>query len=466
MKQNRLLGGTFFAAAIGSFALLGAVVAMNNDNSNDASTTPQLPDSPVTGTPGTYIPGKADGETLHKARLDLAERLGIDPSQIRLVSTSAAGWDGCLGVVDPAASCLQIFLVGTIATFDVGGPASHVMYRYHIGDGRFVATDFLGEGITITDGVPVPAEMTLDANAMLAEYVRQDLAPRLGVDIAEVQVTSNLPVLFSNLCLGFQSSPDQACAEALAEGAIILLDVDGEEYRYHVSHHGIVAVSFEEGETTIDADEAQRDLQQKMLEDLAAQLGVDVDGLSVASFKNVTWPDGCMGVYYKDALCSMALVEGFRAVLVDAEGNGYVYHGGNGEFIAVSFIDPDEIRIGEPVSEAEGEEAPGEGEEPGRIMEPRQAMTEHLAGALGVDPADIVVATFEDVTWPDGCRGVYFKDAFCTLAMTDGWIATLQVTGSEATFLYHGDINSGFTAVWELDESEYTLGEPLEVAAE
>src|SRR5690606_19434141 len=124
---------------------------------------------------------------------------------------------------------------------------------------------------------------------------------------------------------------------------------------------------------TIDVDEAQRDLQQQMLEDLAEQLGVDVEVLSVASFQNVTWPDGCMGVYYKDALCSMALVEGFRAVLVDAEGNGYVYHGGNGEFIAVSFIDPDEIRIGEPVTEPEGEEAPGEGEEPGRIMEPRQA---------------------------------------------------------------------------------------------
>ncbi len=463
MKQNRLLGGTLFAAAIGSFALIGAVAAFNNNS--DTPSTPPLPETPVTGTPGIYIPGKADGEALHKARLDLAERLGIDPAQIRLVSTSASGWDGCLGVVDPAASCLQMFLVGTIATFDVGGPASHVMYRYHVGDGRFVATDFLGEGITITDGVPVPAEMTLDANAMLAEYVRQDLALRLGVDVEEVKVTSNLPVLFSNLCLGFQASPDQACAEALAEGAIILLAVDGEEYRYHVSHHGIVAVSFEEGETTIDVDEAQRDLQQKTLEDLAEQLGVDVETLSVASFKNVTWPDGCMGVYYKDALCSMALVEGFRAVLVDADGNGYLYHGGNGEFIAVSFIDPDEIRVGEPVTESEGEEGPGEGEEPGRIMEPRQAMTEHLANALGVSGDEITIASFEDVTWPDGCRGVYFKDALCTLAITDGWIATLQVNGSDATYLYHGDINSGFTAVWELDESEYTLGEPLEVAA-
>ena len=103
MKQNRLLGGTFFAAAIGSFALLSAVVALNN-NSSDAPTNPQLPDTPVTGTPGVFIPGNADGESLHKARLDLAERLGIDPSQVRLISTSAAGWDGCLGVVDPAAS--------------------------------------------------------------------------------------------------------------------------------------------------------------------------------------------------------------------------------------------------------------------------------------------------------------------------------------------------------------------------
>lgn len=116
---------------------------------------------------------------------------------------------------------------------------------------------------------------------------------------------------------------------------------------------------------------------------------------------------------------------------------------------------------------AVGEPAPGSGS---RVMDPETAVKHHLSEARGIRVDDIKVVSYEKVTWPDGCRGVYFKDALCTLAAVDGWIIVLAVDGPDATeYRYHGvNVDAElapegdfFTAVWELDEDDYRLGEPI-----
>jgi hypothetical protein len=212
------------------------------------------------------------------------------------------------------------------------------------------------------------------------------------------------------------------------------------------------------------ADDSQT-VQRDMRRDLAGRLGADIETVSIQSFENVTWPDSCMGVHYSYATCLAALTDGFVAILADGEGQTYVYHGSRLDFVAVSFLDTDEAIIGEPVSDEP--EAPG-----GRVADPRWIVQQHLAGALGIAFEDVAIASFEDVQWPDGCRGVYFKDALCTLAIVDGWRATATVPGSDRVYLYHGQavdaelVPEGdyFTAVWELDAGEYRLGEPLATA--
>lgn len=211
------------------------------------------------------------------------------------------------------------------------------------------------------------------------------------------------------------------------------------------------------------ADDSQT-VQRDMRRDLAGRLGVDIETVSIQSFENVTWPDGCMGVHYAYATCLAALTDGFVAILSDGEGQTYVYHGSRLDFVAVSFLDADAI-IGEPIGEQP--DAPG-----GRVADPRWAVGQHLSEALGVAFEDVAIESFEDVQWPDGCRGVYFKDALCTLAIVDGWRATAKVPGSDRVYLYHGQavdaelVPDGdyFTAVWELDADEYRLGEPLAAA--
>lgn len=224
----------------------------------------------------------------------------------------------------------------------------------------------------------------------------------------------------------------------------------------------VAAFDGNNGATNDNGTDSSQTVQQAMRRDLARRLGVDVEKVSIGSFEDVTWPNSCMGVYYPNATCLAALTEGFVAVLSDGKGNSYVYHGSQMDFVAVSFLNPDEAMIGEPVSEET--EAPA-----GRVVDPQTAVRQHLALALGIDPNDVAIESFEEVQWPDGCRGVYFKDSLCTLAIVDGWRAVAKVPGSDQEYLYHGQAVDGelvpqgdwYSAVWQLDPEEFRLGEPL-----
>ncbi len=470
VKNKRMLFGGLIAAAVASLGVITAVSAFNNDATNSADKVETINVAPWVG----------HGKTLHQARLDLAERLGIDPEKINLVSTSYAGWDGCLGIIDPAGICTMQYIVGVVALFEADGET----YRYHVTGDEFVATDWRREGTTVADNPITDVSLMPNGPAILAEYARHDLALRLGVDVNKIVVANNLPVTFMDLCLGFSTSEDEICAQALGDGAIVLFLHDGDTYRYHVNHHRIIATDFEEGEVTIEIDEDLAELQLNMRRALALKLNLSLGQVSLASMENVTWPDGCMGVYYKDSLCSQALREGFIAYVADYKGNAYKFHGSGSEFIAVDFLDADEVRIEGPVMPVEpdggigdtpdqgidvGEPAPGTNA--GRVMDPETAIRLHLSEARGIHFDDIKVVSFENVTWPDGCRGVYFKDALCTMATVDGWIAILVVDGPDKfEYRYHGVVVDAelapegdfFTAVWELDEDEFRLGEPVQ----
>jgi len=269
---------------------------------------------------------------LHDARLDLAERLGVDPLQVRLLRLTPAGWDGCLGVAAPGAACPELFVAGYIAWFEVRGE----QYRYHIGGGKFVAASFAD--VPPDDGSPVPPEIAPDLTAALAEYAARDLGLRLGVGRDEVRVAAVVPVTFPDLCLGFPESEETACAEAIAEGAIVFLEHAGSTYRYHVAPSaGLRATNFETGVVTVEPDADLYSVQPAMRQDLASRLGVGPDAVQVVSFRLVTWRDGCLGVHRPGEACTQALVDGFLAELAGPDGRVYRYPGAGDHFIAASF---------------------------------------------------------------------------------------------------------------------------------
>lgn len=282
---------------------------------------------------------------LHDARLDLAERLGVDPLEVRFRNAYAAAWDGCLGIVYEGEPCPELLVGGYVAFYETGA-AGGPPYRYHFGGGRYVAVDFYDGAIS--DGTPVPPELRADFHALLAAYARHDLALRLGGDAGRV-VTAIVPVDFADGCLGFQRTEDTACTEAIVPGAVVLLDAgDGRRYRYHVADQGLIAVDFEDGEVTQEPDAELVAMEERIRRDLAERLGDPLETISFVAFREVTWPDGCLGVHRPGELCTQVLVDGFFALLRDEGGAEYRYHGSADRFIAASF-EPADVRIDDPL---------------------------------------------------------------------------------------------------------------------
>jgi len=64
---------------------------------------------------------------------DLATRLGVDESAVRLVSQEEVTWpDGSLGCPQPDMSYIQVLVNGSLIVLEVNGTS----YEYHSGGGR------------------------------------------------------------------------------------------------------------------------------------------------------------------------------------------------------------------------------------------------------------------------------------------------------------------------------------------
>jgi hypothetical protein len=415
----------------GILSVTGAGLAYGIDNGNNAA------DKPVVSSPGTQKPGmEARYDVLQRIRIELAQKLGIDPLEVKLTSLQSAGWDGCLGVIEPNQPCTMQFIAGLIAFFEADGES----YRYHIGGDRYVGPV---DPEKADDGAPVDPGMAADRYAFLAEYARQELALRLGVTVADLDIAFVIPTEFGDGCLGF--APDNArCAQLLRPepGALVGIRHGGEVQLYSVTFNQVVWHDQDSGQTTVEVDEKLAAIQEQLRIDLAERLGIDIDEVGIVSFRNVTWPDGCLGVIDPAALCLAALTPGYLAFLSGPDGMVYRYHGGNDTFIAVDFEDRI-TGISDPIFEQDAS----------------AGIVNDLAGRLGVDPSEIKVQDFRQVTWSDGCLGVVRADTTCIAALTEGFLAFLEGPDGEL-YRYHGGAGA-FIAV-DFEEGILAVHDPVE----
>jgi hypothetical protein len=80
-------------------------------------------------------------------------------------------------------------------------------------------------------GTTTPATTDGERGAVVDQAV-SDLAERLGVDSAEIEVASFERVTWNDGSLGCPQ-PGEMYTQALVEGTLTILSIDGEEYRYH-----------------------------------------------------------------------------------------------------------------------------------------------------------------------------------------------------------------------------------------
>lgn len=318
-----------------ALALAGLVAAMATVVATGGDGMP--PDSSSSATavpPGVPIPTGDTYGALRLARADLAGRLfstaPADILKVQFRGARDAGWDGCYGVYRPQQACAELFAGGLIAFFDAGGKT----YRYHIAGGQLIATGFLTGTFTLSDGTAVEPALRADLPALLAEYARDDLALRQQASRGDVTVLAIIPIEIT--C----AKPVLSCPAGQVTAypaAYVLLELAGKQYDYGVAATGVESY---DPQRVIFFDELPSDpqvIQRAMRADLAQRLSVPTERVSMLSFRNVTWPDGCLGVHRPGTFCAQALAEGFLALVAGPDGKTYRYHGAGDTFIAASF---------------------------------------------------------------------------------------------------------------------------------
>jgi hypothetical protein len=85
----------------------------------------------------------------------------------------------------------------------------------------------------------------------------------------------------------------------------------------------------------------QKKLTQIVRKDLAAQLGTDVEGISVISTEAIIWPNAALGCPLPGKVYAEGTVPGFR-IQLEAKNKEYSYHTDRtGQFIQCAKPDPD-----------------------------------------------------------------------------------------------------------------------------
>jgi len=143
---------------------------------------------------------------------------GLPSDQIIVVSTEAVNWpNGCLGVQRMGVMCTQMVVPGYKIVLQAGGK----QYEFH--------TNKNGSQVVQVDSGAV-------STSVEKEVIKQ-LASNLGLKAADVSVVSDAEVEFPDACLGV-AMQDLMCAQVVTPGKIIVLELNGVQYEYHVSNDG------------------------------------------------------------------------------------------------------------------------------------------------------------------------------------------------------------------------------------
>jgi hypothetical protein len=107
------------------------------------------------------------------------------------------------------------------------------------------------------------------------------------------------------------------CTQALVEGYRIILEANGREYELHTNATGsaVVAASDLDVSTLIEG---------VLVGQLAENLGLEPEDISVASNEPAEFSDACLGVAMQDVMCAQVLTPG-RVVILESADVQYEY---------------------------------------------------------------------------------------------------------------------------------------------
>ena len=144
------------------------------------------------------------------------------------------------------------------------------------------------------------------------------LSETLGVPVEDIVVASTEAVDWPDGCLGIQKL-GVMCTQAVVPGFRFVLEAEGKQYEFHTNRDMSIILPLEESIV------AAGPVEETVIKQLAANLGLQESNVSVASSKTVEFDDACLGVAVEGVLCAQVVTPG-RIIVLSADGVQYEYH--------------------------------------------------------------------------------------------------------------------------------------------
>ena len=172
----------------------------------------------------------------------------------------------------------------------------------------------------LPDNVKTPIETPLSKPV---ENAREMLSVKLGLPLESIEVIGIESVTWPDACLGIYY-PDQLCATVVTPGFKITLQAQGESFIYHSDEPGNNVILFDDKDQPREVEPVfSPPAIQAAKEFLASHLNIKPVTITIISFEERQWPDGCLGIANKDEMCIQVITPGYE-VNLEAEGQIYI----------------------------------------------------------------------------------------------------------------------------------------------
>ena len=172
------------------------------------------------------------------------------------------------------------------------------------------------EGPSADVDEPTPTHIPVDLTPAQRAAINA-LMEQLNVSADQIKLVSTEAVTWPNGCLGVVRM-GVMCTQAEVPGFKIVLEANSQKYEFHTNQDGSVALLAEGAQ-----DSAA--VEQVVIKQLAANLGLQENDISVVSDTTIEFPDACMGVAMEGVMCAQVVTPG-HIVVLEANGIQFEYH--------------------------------------------------------------------------------------------------------------------------------------------
>jgi hypothetical protein len=163
---------------------------------------------------------------------------------------------------------------------------------------------------------PTPTHIHVDLTPAQRAAITA-LSEQLNLPVDMITLISTEAVTWPDGCLGIVRV-GVMCAQAEVPGFKIILEANGQKYEFHTNQDGSIVMLAEGAQDSAD-------VEQVVIKQLAANLGLQESDISVVSSTTIEFNDACLGVAMEGVTCAQVVTPG-HIIVLEANGVQYEYH--------------------------------------------------------------------------------------------------------------------------------------------